>query len=287
MRGFAFVGGVEGFGEEVFAREQFVEQQTGAAAQGAPRKARAVVGGVLQGVQAERIARRHDEPLGATHEADDLVQPRAQQGFVGALRERALLGVAHGVEARHGAAPFIERAQGVEAAGEADVQMEAFVIEPGLGVFAQARQRVVMAGVKTQHVGVFIKGDGEGAFDVGAQPFDLGQESRLRLAFGPQQLGAEFGEARGLTAFPHDEFVLERALPAFELAPDVPVRQSELAGGSRNRTVVLNSVEQVDEGVADERLAGAVYEAVTELNPMHFCSYCGNEVLFIEYGNPA
>ena len=94
----------------------------------------------------QRIARRHDQPLRAPREADDLVQPGLEQRLVGALRQRAQRRPLERVEARHHAAALVERADRVDAAGEADVQLQPRAARPHARAAAPARRRGWRAG---------------------------------------------------------------------------------------------------------------------------------------------
>ena len=141
------------------------------------------------------------------------------------------------VKTCHHAAAFIQCADGVDAAGEADVEVQRsasvrLAITAALqGVFAQAAERVVVAGVKGHHVGAVVKRHRKGALQVGAQRFNLRCQAGLGLGLGPHQLVGKFGQARGLAFFPDDEFMAQHIFPALELAPDVAVRQLQGACG--------------------------------------------------------
>ena len=72
---------------EPFLRQQVFQQHAGATAQGAVGKAGTGAGDVREGLQAEWIALGNDQPLRAPRKADDFVQARLQQRFVGACSQ--------------------------------------------------------------------------------------------------------------------------------------------------------------------------------------------------------
>ena len=250
--------------------QQLVEHHAGATAQSPVRKTCGPGGQILQAAQAERVAPRHHQALGALRKADDLVLARLQQGFVGALRQRLARGVLQGVEACQYAAPLVQRADRVHAAGEADVQVQ---LAQACRVRAQGGQGVVVACVERQHMGGRVERHCEGAFQVGAQGVDLGAQAGLRLAFGPHQLGAKFRQPRRLAFFPDDQLVAQFVLPALEFAPHVAVGQPQRAGRRRDRALRVHGLQQVDQRVADQGFAGIAGECVVELDPMHGGTY--------------
>jgi len=140
-------------------------------------------------------------------------------------------------------------------------------------VRAQHRQRIVVAGVEREHVAAVVEGHGEGALQVGAQGFDLRGEPGLRLALGPEQLGAEFAELRRLALAPDDELAAQLVLPALERAPHMAVRQRQRPGGGGDGAVLCHGLQRVEQRVADERVARVAAERVVELDPMHEFSY--------------
>ena len=81
-------------------------------------------------------------------------------------------------------------------------------------MFTQQRQAVVMAGEQRQHLRLVVESHGEGALQVGVQRLDLRRQPRLRLALGPQQLVAEFGQPRGLALVPDDQRMAEFRSPS-------------------------------------------------------------------------
>ena len=78
------------------------------------------------------------------------------------------------VKAGEGAAAFVECADGVHAAREADVQVQGAGCAGGGCMRAQRCQRIVMAGLHGEHVGAVVKGYREGALQVGMQRGDRG-----------------------------------------------------------------------------------------------------------------
>ena len=140
----------------------------------------------------------------------------------------------------------------------------------GRGVLAQRGQRCVMAGVEHQHMGAVVKGHRQGALDVAAQGFDLRRQPGLGLPFGPQQLLAELGELGALAFFPDDEFAAQRLFGFLERAPDMAVRQTHMARRPRNRAVLAHRVQQVQQGVADQRVRAAFgRQLVRQLDFVH------------------
>ena len=140
-------------------------------------------------------------------------------------------------------------------------------------MLGERHERLIVAGMEGEHMRAFVEGHGEGALQVGAQGLDLRQQARLGLALGPQQLGAEVGQARGLALLPQDQGLAERGVPALELAPDMPIRQAELARGGRDRTLVADRLQQIEQRIADQRRCSLGAERVVEADPMHFSSY--------------
>jgi hypothetical protein len=94
----------------------------------------------------------HHQALRARGKADQLVQSGLQQRLVGARGQRIGRWRAQRVKASHDAAPLVERADGVHAAGEADVEVQARRAGQAGRVLAQGDQRVVVAGIQRQHV---------------------------------------------------------------------------------------------------------------------------------------
>ena len=82
---------------------------------------------------------------------------------------RVFLWVALRVKACHGAATFIQSANRIDAAAKPHVQMQAV----GRRVFTQAGQRVIVAGVKGQHMGIGVECDCKGPLQIGAQGLEL------------------------------------------------------------------------------------------------------------------
>ena len=149
------------------------------------------------------------------------------------------------VKAGHHAAAFVEPADGVHAAAKPDVQVQLrsirirvlVVARVGIGgqrILAQRAQGVVMAGIQGDDMGVVIKRHGEGTFQISAQGLNLRRQPGLRLALGPHQLGAKFGQACRLAFFPHHQLIAELVFPALELTPDVTVRQTQRTRSGRD-----------------------------------------------------
>ncbi|OQC02819.1 MAG: hypothetical protein BWX79_02750 [Alphaproteobacteria bacterium ADurb.Bin100] len=250
--------------------QQIVQQHPRARAHRPVHEACAGARHIVEAVQAQRVAGRDDQALRAPAKADDLVQSRLQQWLVGSRRQRIGVGLGQRVEAGHDAAAFVERSNGVHAAGETDVQMQVVL---GGCMCAQGRQGVVMAGVQRQHVRGRVEGHRKGPLQIGAQRLDLRAQAGLRLALGPHELGPEVRQAGRLAFFPKDEFAAQLVFPAFELAPDVAIRQAQRARRRRNGAVRVHGLQQVDQRVAHQRVAGVAPQRVVELDPMHGGTY--------------
>jgi hypothetical protein len=181
--------------------------------------------------------------------------------------------VLHRVKTRQRATPLVQRADGIHAAREADIEVQRARIGLRGGVGAQRHQRIVMAGVQGEHVGVGVKGHGKGALQVGMQRGDLRREPRLGLTLGPQQLGAELAELRRLPLAPDDQLAAQLLLPALEGAPDMAVGQVQRARRARDGALLGHGLQQFGQWVADQRIACIAAERVVKLDPMHGRSY--------------
>ena len=82
------------------------------------------------------------------------------------------------------------------------------------------------------------------------QRTDLGGESGLCLALGPQQFVGKFAQSGGVAFFPEDQRLLKRLLPALEFSPDMSVGQLQGLGCSGNRACCSYSLQQVHQWVA-------------------------------------
>ena len=184
VRGLVVVVAVQHMGCQARFGQQFVQQHAGACAQRAVHPARLCGRHVGQGVQPQWVARGHHQTHAAQRKPDEFVPPGLEQRFVGARRQRAGRGLLAGVKTGQLAAAFVQRADGVHAAGELHVQVQAAV----LAQVHQARQRVVVAGVQGQHQGAVVKHGGQCALQLGAQGFNLRGQPGLGQPFGPQQL---------------------------------------------------------------------------------------------------
>ncbi|MCY1370260.1 hypothetical protein D9M69_573460 [compost metagenome] len=135
---------IDGLGVDAGRFEQFVEQDARAGAQRAVHVTQARLQQVRNPAQASRVSPRHDQPLVALREPDDLVQPRLQQGLVGPFAARARHRRLAGMESGHHAAPLVKGADGVQAARVAHIQVQ---LGRRDGMFLQCSKRVVVAGV--------------------------------------------------------------------------------------------------------------------------------------------
>ena len=96
-------------------------------------------------------------------------------------------------------APFVERERMASTLpGEVNVQVQAGVLAGGS---CRSAERVVVAGVRAQHLGVLVKPPGR-TFQLGAQRLDLRGQPGLGRALGPQQLVGKRGQAGGLPRSP-------------------------------------------------------------------------------------
>ena len=80
-------------------------------------------------------------------------------------------GLIAGVKTGHHAAAFVQGADRVHTAAKAHIQVQAL----GSAEVLQAGQRVVVAGVQGEHMGLRVKGHGKAALQLGAQGLDLGR----------------------------------------------------------------------------------------------------------------
>jgi len=94
-----------------------------------------------------------------------------------------------------------------------------------------------------------IKGLGKAALQFAAQRFNLRRQAGLGLAFGPHQLGAKFGQARGLAFFPHHQLIAQLFFPALEFAPDVAVRQPERRAPAEMEPLRADGLQQINQGL--------------------------------------
>ena len=186
-------------------------------------------------------------------------------------RGRAQRGVGNGVKAGQQAAPLVQRGQCIHAAGELDLEVQLVALaQPA----AQARQRFVVAGVQRDDASAVVKGDREGAFEFAAQRFDLRRQPRLRLAFGPQQLGAERRQPRGLALDPDHQCLAQLGFPPLQLAPHVPVGQAQLLGSAGNRACLVHRRQHGDQRVVQVLASvGGTRQQVSQVHPMHVRTY--------------
>ena len=176
------------------------------------------------------------------------------------------------MKARHHAAALIERTDRVHAAAEADVEVQLALFQAQC-MFAQTAQSHVMAGVQGDDVGFVVKGDGKAALQLGSQRLNLRRQPGLCLALGPHQFGAKFGQLGRLAFLPHHQLIAELLLPALELAPDMPVGQSQRPSAAGDGALRRYGLQQINERVAHHGRAAVARQGVMELEPMHWSSY--------------
>jgi hypothetical protein len=181
-------------------------------------------GHIGQCVQAQRVAGCHHPAHRAQRKTNQLVLARLQQGFVGAGSERVAARQLAGMEASQLAAPLVQCADGINTARELNVQVQASLVCRHI---LEVGQRIVMAGVQAQHLGLVIEHQGHGALQLGTQGFNLRSQARLCQALGPQQFVGKRGQTGGLTAVPNDQLVAHGHFPFLQLAPNVPVRLTD------------------------------------------------------------
>ena len=254
-------------------RQQVIDQHSGARAPRPVHKTGAGACHIRQAVQRQWVARRHHEPLRAPGKANDLVQSRFEQRLVGARGQRVSGGLLYGVKARQRAPPLVQRTNGVHAAGEANVKVQWADIRVCCGIGAQGGQRIVMARVHREHVRIGIERNGKCALQIGVQRGNLRGQPGLCLAFGPQQLGAELAQLRGLALAPGDKFAAQLVFPALERPPDMAIGKIQSACRAGNGAVFGHRLQQLRQRVADERIACVLAQGVVKLDPMHGCSY--------------
>ena len=151
--------------------QQLLQQHLGARALGAAGKAGLGVDRIAQVVQLQGVAGCHHQAHLALGKAHHLVQTRLQQGPVMRGGDAPAFGLIAGVKASHHAAAFVQGADGVHTAAKAHIQVQAL----GSAEVLQAGQRVVVAGVQGEHMGLRVKGHGKAALQLGAQGLDLGR----------------------------------------------------------------------------------------------------------------
>ena len=258
---------------DAIARQQFFQQHARAGATFAVHEAQPGPQQVGQARDVAGVAGRHHQPLRAAGKADQLVLARLQQRLVSLLGERADTGNVGCVEARHDAAPLVERLDGVHAAGEADVQVQPVAIGAhAAGLTAQGHQRVVVAGVERQHMRAVVEGHCEHALQVGPQRLDLRRQPRLRLALRPQQLVAKGREPRRLAFFPQHQRMPEFLLPALELAPHVPVREAQRLRAGGDGAAAADRLQQAHQRVVDLARAALGIQRVGKTDLVHAAS---------------
>ena len=133
----------------------------------------------------------------------------------------------------HHAAALVKRPDRVNAASKANVKVELPRLQPQR-VLAQAAEGLVMAGIQRDNMGRVIKGHRKAAFEFGAQALDVWCQAGLCLALCPHQLGAEFAQLGGLPLLPHHQLLAKFVFPAFQVAPNMAVRQPQCPCTARN-----------------------------------------------------
>ncbi len=271
VRGLGALEAADALRRDLLLRQQFLQHHARAGAARAVREAQARSAQVGQRLDAQRVARRHHQPLRAPREAHQLVVARLEHRPVDLRGGRAQRRLGQRMEAGHQAAAVVQRGQRIDAAAELDVQVQLVL---RLRQRAQQGQRVVVAGRHRDHAGAGVEGDREGLLQLAAQRLDLRRQPRLRAPLGPQQLLAEGRQQRRLAFHPDHQRLAELAFPALELAPDVAVRQLELSRGAADRAGVVHRGQQRHQRVvkvALRRLAAG--QRVGEAHPMHVGSY--------------
>ena len=203
--------------------EQLVKQHARAGAKSAVHVAHIGARQVGERAHAQGVASGNDQTLRAMRKADQFVPAGLEQAAVGFGGNRLPARLVNCVKTCQRAAPGVECCDGIDAAHEPDVQVQAALT----GVLAQRGQRRIVAGIKRQHMSAVVKGAGKGALDVAAQSLDLRRQPRLRLSFGPQQLLAEFRQLCALALVPDDQRAAQLVLPVLQSAPDIAVRKPQ------------------------------------------------------------
>ncbi len=167
------------------------------------------------------------------------------------------------MEAGDRAAALAERAQGVDAAGKAQRQVQA----ARRGEVAQQRQRQVVAGVDLEHRQGLVERQRVHALELGAQRLDVRRHPHARLPLGGEQAQRIRRQPRRLALGPDHQRLRQHLLPALERAPDMAVRGT---GGRRrmpDRAMLVQRAEQVEQGVVDVGAALAMrLEAVLQVD---------------------
>ena len=183
------------------------------------------------------------------------------------------------MEAGHPAAALRQCGQRVDAAGKAQVDVQAMV---AVGHVAQHRQRQVVAGKDGQHMLAAIERGGQHAFQLGAQGLDVRCQAGAGALLGPQQAVGKGGQPRRLALRPGDERLAERVFPALERTPDVAVAGAQVLGRMLDRAVLMHGLQQLEQRVVQRRaaLAGGL-EAVLEVDAARVhakncCSLCNS-----------
>ena len=193
------------------------------------------------------LAAQH-QPLLTARAADQLVQPGLEQRLHRLREQRRGAPQHRHVEAGHQALPGVQRAQAVDAALVADVQVQR---RAGRGVLLQLRQRQVVAGADAHQLLLGVAGLGQQAAEVGAQGLDLRLDARTGAAFGPQQPLGKRRQAAGLAAHPGQQRLAQRLLPLLEQAPGMPVRTLQRERRVLDRPPLAHGAEQREQRVLD------------------------------------
>ena len=182
------------------------------------------------------------------------------------------------MKAGHDTTTFVQCADRVDAAGEANVQLQLALTQCGgrrllQGVLTQRAQGIIMAGIQGHHMDRVVKCMGETAFEFCAQGFNLGCQPGLGSPLGPHQFRAELAQASRLAFFPHQQLASQLGFPAFELTPNMAVRQTQSPCCGRNGALCVDRLQQINQRVAYQCRAAVAREGVVELKPMHDATY--------------
>lgn len=135
------------------------------------------------------------------------------------------------MEAGHVALPVIERAQRVDAALKADIEVQ--IYGPG-GVLLQNGERQVVTGPDREQLVTIIPRIDEDPVQIGAQGFDMRLHSDSCPALRPGKPLGEFGWACLASLRPDNQRLAENGLPFAQRIPYMPVRAVQQLCGVAN-----------------------------------------------------
>ena len=165
--------------------EQLVEDDSRPRAAAAVDEAQRRARQVAQGANPEWIAGGDDEPLAARRKTDQLVPAGLEHRPIDERSRRAHGRLGQRVKSGEQATTVVQSREGVDAAGEVNVEME---LAMPCGPVDEQRQGFVVARRHRDHLGFLVEGGSEGPFELVAQRRQLRRKPRLRLPLRPRSL---------------------------------------------------------------------------------------------------